>query len=103
MACTTTAAGGVLSDIRSTTTKEEGRKSSMKRSSTQTAALGSVQSAAAEPAISASSAVSSLQEGAELKVVWADPLRYHIHFHGSIKGPHDAAGEHCNVRGCSVS
>jgi hypothetical protein len=69
----------------------------------QTAALGGVQAAAAEPTISACSAVPSFQEGAELKVDWADPLRYHIHLHGSIKGPCDAASEHCNVRGRGVS
>jgi hypothetical protein len=83
--------------------QDPGFNSGQKRSSTHAATRGSVQLAAAKRATSASSAVSSLQDGANLKVDWADPLRYHIHLHESIKGPHDAAGEHCSLRGSGVS
>jgi hypothetical protein len=36
-----------------------------------------------------STAVPLVVDGVVLKVDWADPLRYHIHLHGGIKGPRE--------------
>lgn len=42
---------------------------------------------------SGSRGVSLVVDGAVLKVDWADPLRYHIHLNGGIKGPSAPPGE----------
>jgi hypothetical protein len=62
-----------------------------------TTAAPAAAAAAAAPAVATgptapstvSTAVPLVIDGVLLKVDWADPLRYHIHLHGGIKGPRE--------------
>jgi RNA recognition motif-containing protein len=44
-----------------------------------------------------------MQEGTELKVDWADPLRLYIHMHGSSRQLRGAAGDKCPAKKSAIS
>jgi hypothetical protein len=96
---TTATPAAVQCDVGAVTDNNPASRSPSRRptlTATAAAAASIATAAAAAPVATTptapttlSTAVPLVVDGVVLKVDWADPLRYHIHLHGGIKGPRE--------------